>query len=226
VRPLFFGALEAHKLSRRRDKKARAGGGKSRREAHFLTTYNGRRMIRPLKIPPLPLPHTYWVIPGQLLAGEYPGGQNQADTQQRLDCLAMAGMNFYLDLTEPEERRPYRPLLPKTAKYFRSPIHDMDVPNSVEQMQSIQTRLGAALALGHGVYVHCLAGIGRTGTVMGCFLVEQGLSGAAALKQLNKLWRQSARAKTWPKVPQTSQQAEYIQSWPQHRHIYNRPWPG
>jgi len=183
-------------------------------------------MIRLVKIPPLPLPHTYWVIPGQLLAGEYPGGQNQAETQHRLDCLTMAGITYYVDLTKPEERPPYRLLLPRAAKYIRSPIADMDVPDSVEQMQLIQTRVRAALAVGHGVYVHCLAGIGRTGTVMGCFLVEQGLSGAAALKQLNKFWRQSARAKTWPKIPQTSQQADYIQSWPEHRQIHNRPQAG
>jgi protein-tyrosine phosphatase len=98
----------------------------------------------------------------------------------------------------------------------------MDVPDSVRQMQLIQTRIGAALAIGHGVYVHCHGGIGRTGTVIGCFLVEQGLDGAAALKQLNKLWRQSVRAKTWPRVPQTSRQADYIQMWPEHRKFHNR----
>jgi hypothetical protein len=180
-------------------------------------------MIKSVKPPPVPLPNTYWVIPGQLLAGEYPGGQEQAETQQRVDCLTMAGITYYLDLTEPDERYPYRFLLPRKAKYIRAPIPDMDVPHSVEQMQSIQTRIGTALTNGHGVYVHCLAGIGRTGTVIGCFLVEQGLDGAAALKQLNKLWRQNARAKTWPKVPQTQAQADYIQAWPEHRQLHSRP---
>jgi hypothetical protein len=179
-------------------------------------------MSKPLKHPPLPLPHTYWVLPGQLLAGEYPGGKDEAETQRRVDCLTMAGITYYLDLTEPDECPAYRHLLPRKAKYVRSAIADMDVPDSVTQMQLIQTRIGAALTVGHGVYVHCQAGIGRTGTAIGCFLVEQGLGGAAALKQLNKLWRRSVRAKTWPKVPQTSTQADYILMWPEHRKFHNR----
>jgi len=179
-------------------------------------------MIKPLKHPPLPLPHTYWVLPGQLLAGEHPGGKDETETQQRVDCLSMAGITYYLDLTEPDECPAYRHLLPRMAKYVRSAIPDMDVPESVTQMQLIQTRIAAALTNGHRVYVHCHAGIGRTGTAMGCFLVEQGLGGAAALKQLNKLWRRCVRSKTWPHVPQTWGQAEYIQMWPQHRKFHNR----
>jgi hypothetical protein len=166
--------------------------------------------------------HSYWVLPGRLLAGEHPCGKDEAETQQRLDRLTLAGITYFLDLTEPDELPAYRHLLPRKAKYLRSAIADMDVPESVVQMQLIQTRIGAALAIGHGVYVHCQRGIGRTGTVIGCFLVEQGLEGAAALKQLNKLWRQSSRAKTWPKVPQTSHQAEYIAMWPEHRKFHNR----
>jgi protein-tyrosine phosphatase len=134
----------------------------------------------------------------------------------------MAGITYYLDLTEPDERASYRHLLPRKAKYIRSGIADFDVPESVTQMQLIQTRMGAALAMGRGVYVHCHIGIGRTGTVIGCFLVEQGLNGPAALKQLNKLWRQNVRAKTWPRVPQTPRQAEYILMWPEHRKFHNR----
>jgi protein-tyrosine phosphatase len=179
-------------------------------------------MRKPVKTPPLPFPHSYWVLPGRLLAGEHPGGKDQAETQHRVDCLTIAGITFYLDLTEPDECPTYRHLLPRKAKYVRSAIADMEVPDSVTQMQLIQTRIAAALTIGHGVYVHCQAGIGRTGTAMGCFLVEQGLGGAAALKQLNKLWRRSVRAQTWPNVPQTSWQAEYIQKWPQHRKFHNR----
>jgi hypothetical protein len=179
-------------------------------------------MFKSFKRPPLPLPHTYWVIPGQLLAGEYPGGRDEAQTRHRLECLTRSGITYYLDLTEAKELPPYRHLLPANAKYFRAPIPDMDVPDVVGQMQLIQALIAAALARGDGVYVHCHAGIGRTGTTIGCFLVEQGLDGAAALKQLNKLWRQNLRAKTWPKVPQTSEQADYIQSWPEHRESPHR----
>ena len=66
-------------------------------------------------------------------------------------------------------------------------------------MRAIQTHLQAMLARGRRrSYVHCRAGIGRTGTVIGCYLAEQGLEGAEALRQLNQLWRQSARSASWP----------------------------
>jgi hypothetical protein len=72
----------------------------------------------------------------------------------------------------------------------------------------------AALARNRRMYVHCRAGIGRTGLVMGCYLADELSDGKAALKALNRLWRQSERSAAWPKVPQTEQQADYIRGWP------------
>jgi ADP-ribosyl-[dinitrogen reductase] hydrolase len=88
------------------------------------------------------------------------------------------------------------------------------VPRRATQMRRIQDDLGAALAAGRNVYLHCRAGIGRTGMVAGCFLVEQGYDGERALRELNTLWtEQCARAATWPAVPQTIVQADYIRHW-------------
>jgi len=81
-------------------------------------------------------------------------------------------------------------------------------------MRGILDDIASALNSGRNIYVHCRAGIGRTGTVVGCFLVEQGLDGEGALRELNKLWtHQCARAASWPKVPQTEEQADYIRRW-------------
>jgi protein tyrosine/serine phosphatase len=165
----------------------------------------------------LPLPNTYWVLPGRLLAGEYPYGADESDTLERLQRLRAAGINFYIDLTQVGERPEYRHFLPNEAEHLRYAIPDTCVPDAVEQMQEIQLRIRDALALGRGVYVHCRAGIGRTGIVVGCYLAEEGRHGKMALRDLNRLWRQSARAKSWPKVPQTPEQADYIRRWPLHR---------
>ena len=169
-----------------------------------------------------PLPNTYWVVPGRLLAGEYPGGGSEKDTRARLGLLQAAGISYFLDLTRPGELTPYDHLLQPTVKYLRAPIHDQKVPDHVTQMQHIQSRLRAAMTFGRSVYVHCRAGIGRTGTVVGCFLVEHGLEGEPALDRLNELWRQCARSKSWPMVPQTDEQAIYIQDWPAHRKSQRR----
>ena len=164
-----------------------------------------------------PLPNTYWVVPGRLLAGEYPGGRTEKDTRARLGLLQAASINYFLDLTQLGELTPYDHLLAPSTKYLRAPIPDQEVPGERAEMQMIQARVRAALTFGRSLYVHCRAGIGRTGIVVGCFLVEQGLEGDPALDQLNELWRQCARSKSWPTVPQTSEQATYIQRWTAHR---------
>jgi protein-tyrosine phosphatase len=164
-----------------------------------------------------PLDNSYWVVPGSLLAGEYPDGDNREETQKRLLRLLDAGIDAFLDLTHVGERPEYQGLLPRHVHYARSPIHDATVPADPEQMREILTHLRVGLDAGRRIYVHCRAGIGRTGTVVGCYLAEQGLEGPAALKQLNRLWRQSARSRSWPKVPQTPEQAEFIRHWPRGR---------
>ena len=165
-----------------------------------------------------PLPNTYWVVPGRLLAGEYPGGNDFADSRARLKRIQDAGIDYFVDLTVEGELPAYRHLLPFRIKYQRCAIVDQSVPGNVAQTQQILSDIRAALASGRRVYVHCRAGIGRTGLVVGCHLAEETeRSGKAALDRLNVLWRHCDRSKSWPKVPQTAEQAEYIKNWPKHR---------
>lgn len=171
-----------------------------------------------------PLPNTYWVEPGRLLAGEYPGSNSRADTMERLRRLLAAGITYFLDLTEPGELLPYDLMLPteKTASgryvmYARKPIPDHSVPPVADAMSEILEYLERALAAGHQVYVHCRAGIGRTGTVMGCYLVHQGLAPDRALERLNELWRANERARLWPQTPETEEQVDYVRAWTRSR---------
>lgn len=159
-----------------------------------------------------PLTNTYWVIPGRMLAGEHPAGVDAADTLARLARLHAAGIDSFVDLTEEREMPLYAHLLPASTEYVRFAIGDTRVPSHVAETQALLSKLHAALARGRGVYVHCRAGIGRTGLIVGCFLAEQE-SGTTAIDTLNRLWRQSERAASWPKVPQTSEQADYIRTW-------------
>jgi hypothetical protein len=161
-----------------------------------------------------PLANSYWVIPGRVLAGEYPGGIDDASAQARLQRLRGSGITCFLDLTEEGELPPYRHLLPRDTEYLRSAIVDTYVPNNVSQTRELLAAIRAAVARGRGVYVHCRAGIGRTGLIIGCLLAEDAGNGKAGLKTLNRLWRQSERSATWPKVPQTAEQADYVRHWP------------
>lgn len=161
-----------------------------------------------------PLPNSYWVIPGRLLAGEYPIGSDYSDARGRLARFREAGINHFIDLTEKVELPEYRHLLPVYTRYQKSPIADTCVPANVAQVLELLSDIRAALKAKRCVYVHCRAGIGRTGLVMGCYLADAAGNGKSAIKELNELWQQSERAKSWPTIPQTAEQAAYIQRWP------------
>jgi hypothetical protein len=169
-----------------------------------------------------PLPNSYWVIPGRLLAGEHPLGWDTTEALARLERLHDTGIDCYVDLTEPGEQPEYRHLLPERSEYLRSAIVDTGVPNNVSQTLELLSAIRAALARERSIYVHCRAGIGRTGLVIGCFLAEEERDGKSAIKRLNRLWRQSGRAQDWPKVPQTAEQADYIRRWPKLRKLGNK----
>ena len=164
-----------------------------------------------------PLANSYWVQAGRLLAGEHPAGRDAQISlagRERVQSLLRAGITGFVDLTEEGECAAYEILLPKTVLYLRHAIRDQDVPRDPKQMRRIQDDIATALADGRSLYLHCRAGIGRTGLAAGCFLVEQGRAGEVALRELNQLWtEQCARAATWPTIPQTERQTDYIRGW-------------
>lgn len=159
---------------------------------------------------PKPLAESYWVIPGRLLAGKYPGGKNLPDLERRLGPLLDAGFDGFLDLTEAGELPAYEGYLPSNVRHVRQPIKDHGVPRDAAHMADVLAALDALLQEGRRVYVHCRAGIGRTGTVVACHLIEQGLTPGAALSRLNELWQASDRSDTWPEVPETDEQRQFI----------------
>jgi Dual specificity phosphatase, catalytic domain len=128
--------------------------------------------------------------------------------------LRVANLDTYIDLTEPGEQPEYRHLISKRAEYVRSPIIDTSVPHDASQIRELISVIRSALAKKRGIYVHCRAGIGRTGLLIGCYLAEEEKDGEDGLERLNLLWRQSARSRHWPRVPQTEEQADYIRRWP------------
>lgn len=168
---------------------------------------------------PLPHDNCYWLAP-RLMAGEYPGAPTTGAALPRLRAILDAGVTFFLDLTEPGELAPYAPLLRTVARpgeppaaCVRIPIRDLGVPRSPEVMTAILDTIDGALAEGHTVYVHCWGGIGRTGTVAGCWLVRHGMSGADALAAVDRHMRTTAKADRVPRSPETDEQCAYVVGW-------------
>jgi hypothetical protein len=137
------------------------------------------------------------------------------DALPRLEALHEAGITSFVDLTEESERlTPYRPLLPAQTKFVRRAIRDFDSPTADEMTETLDL-IDAELSSGETVYVHCRGGAGRTGTVVGCWLVRHGLSGEAALTKISDLRRDVPEAGSRPS-PETPAQRRLVLSWSTH----------
>ena len=177
--------------------------------------------LDPITLPNRPIPESYWVLPNRLLAGEYPAALYAAElTRKRLDSFLKLGFNTYLNLTNAGELEDYQPLLKEEAGYFnlevecqRFPIGDYGLPTP-ERMNAILDALDENLARGRKIYLHCYGGIGRTGTVVGCYLVRHGLSGEEALRQLASWWQNVPKSARYPHSPETLQQETFVLNWP------------
>ncbi len=167
-----------------------------------------------------PMANSYWVVPGRFAAGEYPGSLNRADADRRLRRLLRAGIDHFIDLTRPADGlEPYEPMLREHAyaervevRWEPHPVVDNSVP-SVEAMTSILDAIDGAMEAGRTVYVHCWGGIGRTGTVVGCWLVRRGDTGDEALDRIAEWWKHVEKSWRVPRSPQTHEQHEYVRRW-------------
>jgi hypothetical protein len=159
-----------------------------------------------------PLPESYWVVPGRLLAGEYPSAPDEAGAREKIALLTDAGVTVFLDLTEPDEGGlvSYRPLLEEGIRPERHAVADLDRPPP-EQMREILDAIDAALEGDEVVYLHCYGGLGRTGTVVGCYLVRHGRTGEEALAEISSL-RSGVADPAWPS-PETDAQREMVLGW-------------
>ncbi len=168
-------------------------------------------------IPNIPFPDSYWVIPGKLLAGEYPYASNELDATRKLARLLNSGIRAIADLTMPGDEISYFEELVHLADemeikvaYRRFAIRDMSLPE-VETMKAILDWIDARMAESSPTYVHCLGGIGRTGTVVGCYLVRHGMTGQVALERIAFL--RQGTPDWWYVSPETWQQKDFILNW-------------
>src|ERR1700747_2726546 len=106
--------------------------------------------MMPPQPPPKPDPNTYWVVPGKLLAGEYPGAIDSEEARRKLRTFLDAGGRHFIDLTEAGELKPYAELLAEDAgsiatTYERIPIRDVSVPKEPQTMGRIISAINRAI---------------------------------------------------------------------------------
>lgn len=113
-----------------------------------------------------------WVIPKRLIATHMPGPTGLRE-------LRSQGIDTVISLTigSPDERV----IKASGLKHHHFPLADMSAPDMgfIERFVGI---LQHELDQGRKVAVHCGAGLGRTGTLLACYFVNEGFSADEAIK--------------------------------------------
>ena len=165
-----------------------------------------------------PFPLAYWVQEPLLMAGCFPGHPSPEIARRQLGALLECGVRTLIDLMQEEPRMgapPYAPLLHELARergvdcaLERFEIEDCATPSRTT-MAAIQNAIDAAITTQRTPYVHCWGGRGRTGTVVGVYLLRSGL--ATPDNFLDVLAR--LRAGAPGTSPETDEQIAFVRNW-------------
>ena len=91
------------------------------------------------------------------------------------------------------------------------PVCDLNVPG-IDEMEEILDAIDAAIEKRRAVYVHCWGGVGRTGTVIGCFLIRHGLANSDnVIKKIVQL--RVEEEKSYRRSPETPAQNQFVRDW-------------
>ena len=152
------------------------------------------------------------VAGGVVYAGEYPGDKYGEKATEKLKRMYHFGIRHFIDLTEEGELCPYNHLLPSDTTYTRFPIPDCGVPKSIESVRRLLLRIEELKKMEGYVYEHCWGGVGRTGTIVACYLSQN--SEEPDLNKTLEVLR--GRFSEMPKsayreTPETKEQIDFIE---------------
>lgn len=117
-----------------------------------------------------------WIIPDRLMAGAMP-------TKATLSQMKRGGIDVIISLSE---RIPDLELLAELSmRHHHFPLPDMSAPD-IGFIERFVGTLQHELDQGHRVMVHCGAGLGRTGTMLACYLVNEGTGPDEAIELVRR----------------------------------------
>ena len=172
----------------------------------------------------LPFYPAYWVIPEKLMAGCYPAVADAGRTQRRLQGLLDLGIDHIVDLMESREMEwrgkaewAYADRFIALGKKLGKDVYVEQVETqdgwipSKKRMKKTLDYIDQAINHGGAAYVHCFAGRGRTGTVVGCYLARHGYArGREILTMIHRLRKHAGDS--WPS-PENPTQLDFVLSW-------------
>ena len=149
----------------------------------------------------------YWVIDNVLAGCSRPGVGRDADVDRDLTALRGYGIGALLTLTE--TALPWGALERHGIQGLHLPVDDFHAPTTTQMLDALAF-VDYAGAAGTAVAVHCLAGQGRTGTVLAAYLVRGGLSSEKAIAEVRAIC---------PGAIESSPQTTALAGW-----AAERPW--
>lgn len=138
-----------------------------------------------------------WVVPGKMAGTPMPGVVHPIDYD--LSALKAVGVTCLITLTEDD--LPQDALARHGLRNVHLPIRDREPP-TVAQVTMLLMRMDALMRRGDVLAAHCLAGLGRTGTILAAWLVREGLTAEEALRRVRRIE---------PKFVQSAEQEEFLQ---------------
>ncbi|GHT17731.1 hypothetical protein FACS1894189_4180 [Planctomycetales bacterium] len=167
--------------------------------------------------PYAPIEKSYEVIPNKFYAGEYPRGVDDDESQERIDRFLQFGITDFINLTgnngDRRGLKPYDQLLPNDVRTHHFPIEDYTLPQSFEELHHILTTIDELINAGHKVYVHCFAGVDRTGMIVACWFAYQGLSAEQSFNEYEKRWKTNPKSKEIDWQPLIYVRKNYIEQY-------------
>ena len=166
-----------------------------------------------------PFAKSYTVLKDQLIAGEYPSSKNADESMHKLERICASGIHAVINLMEETETdRAGQRFVDYTANFsdcgidvYRFAIEDLSIPTK-QQMTAILNRIDVLINSGKTGYVHCWGGIGRTGTVVGCYLLEHKIASQHnVFSKIADLKKESALA--YRESPETNEQKAFVLDW-------------
>lgn len=173
----------------------------------------------------VPFSRSYWVVPGKFMAGCYPGSEKLQEAETKLRGLLEHGIRHVINLMEPDEfNREVKPFVPYEGPmnsiansmgfevtFERIPIRDGWVTSHGEMVRILDC-IDTKIETRRPVYLHCWGGRGRTGTVVGCYLVRHGLCAPHEVVNAIRELRKYTDDHDEPS-PESRRQFEMVLSW-------------
>lgn len=101
-------------------------------------------------------------------------------------CAWLRAQNIQLIISLTENSPPRSWINEAGLMSIHLPVMDMTAPTQ-EQIDQCVATIAKANAKGLGVALHCTAGLGRTGTMLACYFVHQGMSANDAVARVRRL---------------------------------------